>query len=131
MVGLMMTTQINQLLARDDLTAYGNAKQAVSTATSVREAVERAGILNGFTPAQAAEARAVLTALPRSVDAAILAALRSAFDRDAPGLFEWHEGAFIELRTWEEPVTGKEPGPWRLRIVLVSPQGQQFVRARR
>ena len=117
----MMTTRINELLARDDLTAYGNAQQAVSAAASVRDAVDRTGILAGFTPVQAAEARAVLDALPRSVDAAILAALRSAFDRDAAGLFEWHEGAFIELRTWEEPGTG------RLRIVLVSPPGQHFV----
>lgn len=120
MVGLMMTNRINGLLARDDFNAYRNGQQAVSAATSVRDAVERTTILDGFTPAEAAEARAVLDALPRAVDAAILAALRSAFARDAPGLFEWHEGAFIELRTWEEP-------GGRLRIVLVSPQGQTFV----
>jgi hypothetical protein len=120
MVGLMMANRINGLLAGDDVDAYRSGRQAVSAATSVRDAVERSTILNDFTPAQAAEARAVLDALPRAVDAAILAALRSAFARDAPGLFEWHEGAFIELRTWEEP-------GGRLRIVLVSPQGQTFV----
>src|ERR1700692_2649315 len=100
MVGLMMTNQINGLLARDDLNAYRNGQQAVSAAASVRDAVERTAILDGFTPQEATEARAVLDALPRAVDAAILAALRSAFAREAPGLFEWHEGAFIELRTW-------------------------------
>ena len=120
MVGLIMTTRINELLAGDDRAAYRNGQQAVSAAASVRDAVDRTAILNSFTPAEAAEARAVLDALPRAVDAAILAALRSAYARDAPGLFEWHEGAFIELRTWEEP-------GGRLRIVLVSPQGQTFV----
>jgi hypothetical protein len=120
MVGLMITTRINELLAGDDLNAYRNGHQAVSGAASVRDAVERTAILDGFTQEQATEARAVLDALPPAIDAAILAALGSAFARDAPALFEWHEGAFIELRTWEEP-------GGRLRMVLVSPQGQEFV----
>jgi hypothetical protein len=121
MVGLMMETKINQLLAREDLGAYRNGQEAVSGAASVRQAVERANILDGFTAEEAVEARAVLDALPRAVDTAILAALGAAFARDAPGRFEWHEGAFIELRVWEEPTGG------RVRIVLVSPQGQTFV----
>ena len=121
MVGMIMTTQINRLLTGEDQAAYSSGQQAVSAATSVRDAVERTTILDGLTAAEATEARAVLDALPPAVDAAILAALRSAFARNAPGRFEWHEGAFIELRTWEEPGSG------RLRIVLVSPQGQQYV----
>ena len=123
MVGLMVTTRINELLDREDLDAYRNAQQVVAAAASVRDAVERTAILDGFTPAEATETLAVLDALPAAVDAAILAALRSALAREVPGRFEWHEGAFIELRTWEEPGSG------RLHIVLVSPPGQTFVGA--
>jgi len=121
MVGLVMTTKINEVLARDDLDAYRNGQQALLGAASVRDVIERTNILDGLTAEEAAEARAVLDALPPAIDAAILAALGTASARDAPGRFEWHEGAFIELRVWEEPTGG------RVHIVLVSPQGQEFV----
>ena len=85
MVGLMMTTKINELLARDDLDAYRNGQQAVSGAASVRDAVERSNILDGFTAEEAAEARAVLDALPPAIDAAILAALARGLRPRRPG----------------------------------------------
>ena len=69
------------------------------------------------------EARAVLDAIPVSLDESIIAALESAFERDVPALIEWVEGDSLAVMISEEP----HGDDVRVRIVFVSPDGSTFL----
>ncbi len=71
----------------------------------MRDAVETVGILDQLHRRRGAEARAVLDAIPPAFDAAILAALESAFERGVPVALEWVQvdSEPIEVRLSEEP----------------------------
>jgi hypothetical protein len=99
--------------------AYRNAAAALSRADTVQEAVRAVGVLDGFDPAVATEAEAVLGALPPGIDRTIMAALGSAFDRGVPMTLTWIEDSKIAVRVWEHS-SG-------VNILFMSPNGQSFV----
>ncbi len=110
---------LNQVLGGSDTVAYERAQTALADASSVREAVEGAGVLERMTDEQVAEAQAVMAALPRGVEMAILGAVSAGFERRAPIGVEWQRGAEISVTIREEDDT--------VRVVLTTPNGQDFL----
>jgi hypothetical protein len=100
------------------------AHEAVIGAHSVREAVERVGLLVGMEDPIVGEALAVLEGLPRAIDAALLAALKSSLERRIPVSLEWEEGEVMGLRMKEVG-----DGAGRVDIVVITPHGRHFVRS--
>jgi hypothetical protein len=74
-------------------------------------------------PDQAEEAGAVLDALPAAMADAILGAVRSGLSRRLPVRAKWELGNTFEVRVSETKT--------RVRIVIVTPDGQRYVRAAR
>jgi hypothetical protein len=77
------------------------------------------GILERMNEAEEAEARAVMGALPRAVELAILGAASAGFERQDPIRVEWQRGEEISVRVAEE-----RNG---VRIILTTPNGQDFL----
>ncbi len=98
------------------------AHEAVMGAHTVKEAVERVRLLDGMDDPIVAEALAVLEGLPRAIDAALLAGLRSALDRRIPVGLEWEEGEIMGLRIHEV-----SDGAGHVDIVVITPHGRHFV----
>jgi hypothetical protein len=100
---------------------YRAARAALENASTVREAVENGGLLDGFPEDIQREARAVLDALPDDVNRGVLEALREAFEN----------GAAVEV-LWEQ--TTPESGishrvateTERVTITLVTPHGRNY-----
>jgi hypothetical protein len=95
--------------------------EAVSGATSVRDAVERANLFDTLSEAHAAEGRAVLEALPPEVDTQILEALKDGINRGVPMSFDWREHADISAEISE---IAESRG---VHILVRSPDGAEFV----
>jgi hypothetical protein len=91
----------NRLLDGIDAKTSKRARRVLSTASSVLDAVERAGLLEELGGAANAEARAALAALPITVDAALLAVLKAAVQRRLPVVIQWKPGHTVELQVWE------------------------------
>ena len=108
------------MLGGDNQAAYERAQSAVEGADTVREAVEAVGVLEELDTELVVEARAVLDAIPPSLDQAIIGALESAFEDGAAVFIDWEQGDTMEVRISEEP-------DGRVRIVLVSPVGSTYV----
>ena len=95
----MMTVvaKLNVILSGNDPSVYDHAKSVVESAPTVAAAVAESGVYapdpaaGASFSAQVAESRAVFGAIPPAVDQAILAALRSAFDRHAEIRVAWVE----------------------------------------
>ncbi len=126
----MMTVvqQLNQVLGRPGTQAYDDAKDIVErfTTTSVAQAVEDSGIYASI-PANAsnevAEARLVFPRLTPSVNASILAALRSAFARGATISVGWIE---LEGGPMQAHVHENTNGD-RVVIQLSCPRGDRLI----
>jgi hypothetical protein len=118
-------SHLNEVLGDTTLEEYAQAQAAVEAADTVRDALEAFGAIDELTDREAAEARAVLDALPAAVDEAIIAAVENAFERQVPLVLEWVERADgpIEVRVSEEP----HRDGVRVRIKFVSPDGATFV----
>jgi hypothetical protein len=115
-----MTRSLNAMLGGDNQAAYERAQSAVEGADTVREAVEAVGVLEELDTELVVEARAVLDAIPPSLDQAIIGALESAFEDGAAVFIDWERGDTMEVRISEEP-------DGRVRIVFVSPVGSTYV----
>ena len=125
MAAIVVLEGLSDMLADADADDYATVRTAVQAAETVRDAVERVGILDQHLEPVVIEARAVLDAIPTAVDAAIIAALEDAFERGVPVALEWLpvDGATIEIRLSEEP----HGDGVRLRIGFVSPNGNTFI----
>jgi hypothetical protein len=114
-----VTHKANQILDGTDPVAQGVAREAVAGASTVHEAIERVGLLEGMGDPIVAEARLVLAQLPQAIDQALLAALRSALERRIPVGVEWEQGEEISLR-----ITEATRG--HVLVVLVTPHGSTY-----
>ena len=125
MAAVVVLGNLSDMLADVDAADYNAVRSAVQSAQTVRDAVETVGILGQHTDPVVIEARAVLEAIPAAVNAAILAALGSAFERGVPVALEWVQvdSGTIEVRLSEEP----HRDGVRVRIAFVSPDGRTFV----
>jgi len=103
---IRLVHKANRLLDGLDPNASRRARRVLASASSVLDAVERAGLLEDLGEAADAEARAALAALPPSVDTALLAVLKGALERRLPVVIQWKPGAFVDLQVWEA-VDGK------------------------
>jgi hypothetical protein len=115
-----MMAALNEMLGGSNQAAYASAQAAVEGADTIRDAVEAVEVFVGLDAELVTEARAVLDAIPPSLDQAIFGALESAFEDGAPVFIEWVEGESMELRIFEEP-------DGRVHIVFISPIGSTFV----
>jgi hypothetical protein len=95
---------------------------AVTDATTLGDAAERAGLLDEAGGFDGAEARAALDALPGSVSAALLAVLRDAVERDAPLVLQWKPGGAVELQVWE----AMDGDVGQIGVLLISPYGREL-----
>ena len=118
-----MIPALNTMLGGRDRSAYERARSALADADSVQEALDAVGVIDDLDDNAAVEARALLDALPVSVDESIIAALESAFERDVPALIEWVEGESLAVMISEEP----HGDGVRVRIAFVSPDGSTFL----
>jgi hypothetical protein len=126
MVGLEFPALLNEHLGDATRDEYANAQSVVEAADTVREAVESAGVLDRLSSDDGrVEARAVLAAIPPAVDAAIIAALESAFERRLPIEVIWLETDVetIEARISEEPYRNGQ----LIRITFVCRDGATFI----
>jgi hypothetical protein len=121
--GLAVTKHVNRFINQSDPARYRQAQQAVRSARTLRRAVSTAGMLADLPAPEAEEARAVIAALPASAAEAILAAVRSALNRRLPAEIKWELGSAIEVHVTETKT--------RVRVTIVSPNGQRYVRAAR
>lgn len=119
MIGDVMMGHLNAALGGSNAEAYGRAQEVVVGASAVREAVEGLGILGRMTEAEVVEAEAVMRALPRAVELAILGAANAGFERHLPIGVEWQRGAEISVRIREDRN--------EVRIILTTPNGQEFL----
>lgn len=90
---------------------------------SVRDGIERFELLGAIErDDQRQVAAEFLQLLPRSLDAAILAALRSALERGLRTQFTWKPGYAFELCLWESTKQEAE-GRWvgLVNIMIISP----------
>jgi hypothetical protein len=123
MAASAMIPALNTMLGGGNRGAYESARSALADADSVQDALEAVGILDELDDDVAVEARALLDALPASLDESIIAALESAFERDVPALIEWVEGDSLAVMISEEP----HGDGVRVRIAFVSPDGSTFL----
>ncbi|HVA09358.1 MAG TPA: hypothetical protein VNG12_21710 [Acidimicrobiales bacterium] len=119
-----VTTKSNTMLGGSDADGQQDIIEALTGASSVREAAERVHLLDGMDEKLAEEARAVLDRLPKSVDQAILAALRSGVERGATTTVGWEEGEDIAVRVSESG----EGDDHRVHVLVITPHGRHFRR---
>ena len=93
MAGAAIFRPLNDMMGDPNLDDYRTAATAANGARSSLEAVETVRVLERQADNVVAEARAVLGAMPRAVDQAILGALRGAFADGAPIHLAWEETA--------------------------------------
>ena len=94
---------------------------ALDGVESVREGIERFGAIEK--EEQQRVAAEFIRLLPPSLDAAILAALRSALGRGLRTQFTWKPGYAFEVTLWESSKFEEEDGKWvgLVNILIVSP----------
>ena len=107
----------NRLLDGTDPVAQTGALIAVTGASSVLDAAQRAGLFEGLNGPGNMEARSALAALPGSVDAALLAVLKGALERTLPVVLQWKPGPYIELQIWE----AVEDDVGHIGVMLITP----------
>jgi hypothetical protein len=115
---LAVTRAVNEAIAGSPAAV----QEAIAGHTRVRAALDASAILDGLDAEFAAEARAVLDALPPEVDRVILDAIGDALDAGVPVEVEWEETAReggISVR-----VSTEDGG--LVRITLVTPDGRTF-----
>ena len=98
--------------------------RALEGVESVGEGIERFELLGAIEKEeQQRVAEQFIRLLPPSLDAAILAALRSALERGLPTQFTWKPGYAFEVSLWESSKYEEEEGRWvgLVNILIVSP----------
>jgi hypothetical protein len=90
-VGMVLQRVIDEAINDPLAPAYSTVKANVGSASNIADAVNNSGLYETLTPDQEAEARAVLKAMPPSLNAAIRAALVNAFQRDLSIRVTWVE----------------------------------------
>ena len=98
--------------------------RALEGVESVGEGIERFELLGAIEKEeQQRVAEQFIRLLPPSLDAAILAALRSALERGLPTQFTWKPGYAFEVGLWESSKYEEEEGRWvgLVNILIVSP----------
>jgi hypothetical protein len=121
MPAVIVMNPANEALGRPDSGNYRAARSAVEGATTVRDAVENGGLLEGFPEEIQREARAVLDSLPDEVNRGVLEALRDAFESGSAVEVFWEENtadSAISHRVGTETE--------RVTITLVTPHGRTF-----
>lgn len=79
----------------------GQVLETISGAQTVREAAESLGLLAVLTEANAENLGEFLDTIPASLDAAVLAAVRSALQRGVRVQLTWQPAYEFEVRMWE------------------------------
>ncbi len=116
--------QANQIFGPSDAFDPEALLRALDGVDAVREGIERFALLDAIEDEGNQQvAREFLELLPRSLDAAILAALRSALERGLPTQFTWKPGYAFELCLWESTTYEKDEGRWvgLVNIMIISP----------
>jgi hypothetical protein len=109
----------NQILSGSDPGAQSAALEAVIGAQSILDAMETLQFLDDIVDELADEVRAVMAALPESIDQAFLAAIRSALGRGVRVTLSWNEEDVIGLCVSESEGA--------ITIKLSTPHGTTFV----
>lgn len=113
---------VNRFLDRQDEMLTEAAREAILGATTIAEAVARAGLFDAPEIVDADHARRALEALPASVGAAMLGALTSAVKGELPVVLQWKPGVASEVHVWEVV----EDGVGQVGILLVTPYGRHL-----
>jgi hypothetical protein len=115
---LAVTRAVNDAIAQSP----GAVREAIAGHAGVRAALDASGLLDGIDLEFAAEARAVLDALPPEVDRVILDALGDALDAGVPVEVRWEEAE----RDGDISVRVSTHDDGLVRITLVTPDGRTF-----
>ena len=92
----------NEVLAQVDDFEPEPLLETIQGASTVNEAVEALGLFETLeTDADRADLREFFDTIPASLDAAILAGVRSALERGVRTQVTWQPGYAFELRMWE------------------------------
>lgn len=113
---------VNRFLDRQDEVLTEAARDAILGATTIADAVARAGLFDAPEIADADHARHALEALPASVGAAMLGALTSAVKSELPVVLQWKPGVASEVHVWEVV----EDGVGEIGILLITPYGRDL-----
>ncbi|HUC05722.1 MAG TPA: hypothetical protein VL961_10000 [Acidimicrobiales bacterium] len=120
-VGPLLVTTVNASLdLGSDVRPL--ARTAIASASTLRELIEAVDLLGELEQSDVDETQLVLGAIPPSVEAAFLAALRSALDRDTHILFRWEEGPGIDVQVRETP----HEGSTRVEILLRTQMASEY-----
>src|SRR4030081_1013443 len=107
----------NRHLDHQDAALWKKASDAIVSSSTLSEVLEKVGGFNAPGVTDGDHARRAMDALPQSVGAAVLAALRSAVDRDLPVVLQWKPGVASEAQVWEVV----EDGVGQIGILIVTP----------
>jgi hypothetical protein len=99
--GLSALHRANRSLDGLDPDLHEAARSVVAQASTVLEAWEGAGLFDHVDESRRDEIRSALTALPPAIDAALIATLKSALDRQLAVVVQWKPGMSCELQVWE------------------------------
>ena len=116
--------QANQIFGPPGEFDPGGLLRALEGVDSVREGIERFELLGAIEKEeQQRVAEEFIRLLPPSLDAAILAALRSALERGLRTQFTWKPGYAFEVTMWESSKFEHEESRWvgLVNILIVSP----------
>lgn len=94
---------------------------AIGDATDIAAGAQALGLYDVLPPADADVLRAFLAAVPASLHAAVLGALRSALERGLRTQFTWQPGYHPEVRVWE--VSDETDDGWDglVNVLLTTP----------
>ncbi len=115
--GTMMVLRLNELVGRiEDFEPQG-LQRLVEQHDTILAAAESADLFAVLPDDQAEALRAFLDTIPASIDAAVLAALRSGLERGVRAQFTWAPAYDFEVRIWES----SDGANGLLNIYLASP----------
>jgi hypothetical protein len=112
----------NRHLDHQDAALWKRASQAILGSSTLTEVLDKVGGFDVPGVSDADHARRAMDALPPSVGAAVLAALRSAVDRDLPVVIQWKPGVASEAQVWEVV----EDGAGQIGVLIVTPYGRDL-----
>jgi hypothetical protein len=79
----------------------GELQPVLQSATGLRDAVERLGLLTDLDSEVVEDATVLLDAVPSGLASALLAAVSDSVDRNVPVTVVWQAAYDFELRVWE------------------------------
>jgi hypothetical protein len=86
-----VVTKTDQAVGNPQAASYQTAKDVVAGAATLSAAVEAGHFLDGLSADDQKEVRAVLAAVPASVDRAFMASLHAALSENRKIVFKWEE----------------------------------------